>query len=371
MNVLNKSQLFITIEVILIGSITFLHYYTPTIQHYWHELFKVLYFIPIILAALRFGLQGGLSCALIVTVLYLPHVIFQWGGDFLMNLSRFLMIVLYYVVGVLTGFLWQRERTERNRYQKVAEQLNESLRQLHAQTEKMTEIKKQLLLSERLSTLGELTANLAHEVRNPLGSIRGVAEILRDESPKNNQQKFVDILLKEVQRLDQVVANYLTYAKPQVELKELTLVEPLIESTLALVEPDLRRHNITTQIRIDPPNVQILCNEIQLRQALLNIVLNAVAACENGGKITIHVEQKNNDVTQIAITDSGHGLNEEAIQHLFEPFYTTKQNGTGLGLAITKRIVEDHDGKISAANNDTAGTTIFIEFPNQYENVEN
>ena len=359
-----KIRLFIFIEILLIAGITFLHYNTPTTSRHWHELYKVLYFLPIILAAFRYGLRGGLSCAMIVTVLYLPHVMFQWGGDFLTNLSRFLMIVLYNLVGALTGFLWQKERAERNRYQEAAKQLQVSLKQLQEQTEQLTDIENQLLSSERLATLGELTANLAHEVRNPLGSIRGVAEILCDESKDNSQQKFVNILLKEVQRLDRVVANYLSYATPQADTKELKSVRPIVDSVLALVGPELRRHQIQTHIQIQPPDAQLYCDEIQLRQAILNVILNAVAACEDGGKITTRINRNENGSVHIAISDNGHGLSESATKHLFEPFFTTKPNGTGLGLAITKRIVEGHGGLISATGNDSGGTTIIMEFLN-------
>lgn len=284
-----------------------------------------------------------------------------------MNLSRFLMIVLYNVVGALTGFLWQKEHAERNRYQEAAKQLEVSLRQLQEKTEKLTDIENQLLSSERLATLGELTANLAHEVRNPLGSIRGVADILRDESKDKINQKFVDILLKEVQRLDQVVTNYLSYARPQSRTKELKAIRPIVDSVLALVGPELRRRQIRTHIQIQPPEVQLYCDEIQLRQAILNVILNAVAACKDGGEITTKIKRNDNGSVHIAISDNGHGLSESAVKHLFEPFFTTKPNGTGLGLAITKRIVEGHSGLISATGNESGGTTIIMEFPNKDE----
>ncbi len=351
----------------LIVLFTIFHYTTPIAIHPLHELYQVLYFIPIILAAFGFGLKGGLASAAIVTVLYLPHVMFQWGGGFFMNLGRFLMMVLFNILGGLTGYLWERERAERNRYRQASIRLQESLENLNRKTEELAVIEGQLRTAERLSTLGEMTASLAHEVRNPLGSIRGVAEILRDEAKDPKLDKFVDILLKETHRLDAVVANYLSYAKPKSTHNVDVAVDKMLDSVLALLGPELRKKNLRAKVDV-PRDMQLFCKEGQIRQAVLNVLLNAIQVTPPGEPIEIAAWQSDQKIL-ITIKDQGVGITEAAKQHLFEPFYTTKEDGTGLGLAITKRIVEGHKGRIYAENSQAGGAVITMEFPIAHESA--
>ena len=347
--------------IFLILFISFFHYMTPTTLPPLHEIYKVLYFIPIIFAAFAFGMKGGLGAAAIVTVLYLPHVMFQWGGHFIVNISRFLMIFLYNIIGGLTGYLWQKEQAERKRYQQASEQLKESLNKLEQRTEELAIIENQLRMAERLSTLGELTASLAHEVRNPLGSIRGVAEILRDESHDPAYQKFVDILLKETQRLDAVVANYLSFARSKNPARTNVDLHNVLQSVLDLLGPEIRKKNLRVNVSFQPEGIELHCNEGQIRQALVNILLNAIQVSPEGS--TIAIEANETDGKRIiSIQDSGPGVTPEVEQHLFEPFFTTREDGTGLGLAITRRIVESHQGTIRAQNNGD-GFKIIMEFP--------
>ncbi len=348
----------ITIFVIII---TALHYLTPTRLHPLHELYKILYFIPILAAAFTLGWRGGLTVAIVVTAFYTPHVMFQWGGPFLMNLSRFFMMILYIAAGSLTGVLWERERQQRRRYQDTSERLQRSLQQLQQQSDELASIENQLRTAERLSTLGELTASLAHEVRNPLGSIRGVAEILRDESGYTCPEEFVDILLKETQRLDQVVANYLSYARPQSGEKKELSVKQLIESTLAMLGAEIRKKQLAVNTDIQQ-DLTLHSIEGQIRQVLINVLLNAVQASAEGGSLDVHAARKD-DKVQIGVTDSGTGFSQKAKQHLFEPFFTEKQNGTGLGMAISKRIIDANSGFISVESNKNKGATVTISWP--------
>ncbi len=346
----------------LILTISSFHYLTPTFLRPLHELYKVIYFIPIILAAFAFGTRGGVIAALVVTVIYLPHVMFQWGGSFVMNISRFFMILLYNTLGALTGYLWEQEKKQRHYYQDASKQLKESLTKLEQTSDELKQIEGQLRAAERLSTLGELTASLAHEVRNPLGSIRGVAEILRDEPANEDHPKFVDILLKEVQRLDAVVGNYLSFARQKAVDKKPVALSSIIESTLALVAPEMRKKNLIVSRTIYPADLRLVCQEDQIRQAILNIILNAIQASPAHGKIHVGAEKQDHTIL-ISIADEGPGLSKNAVKKLFEPFFTEKADGTGLGLAITKRIVRAHGGDIKAENRKNGGAIIIMEFP--------
>ena len=362
----NATLLKIIIALVIIG-ITTCHYATPTSYQPLHELYKVLYFLPIILAAFGFGLRGGLSTALVITVLYLPHIMFQWGGSFVTNISRFFMILLYITLGSLTGYLWEQEKKQRRYYQQASEQLEESLSELKRTSEEMAQLENQLRAAERLSVLGELTASLAHEVRNPLGSIRGVAEILRDESANETHQKFVNILLKETQRLESVVANYLELSRQKELEKAPVRLDRTIESTLALLGPEIRKKNLQVRTVVEPRNLMLSCHEGQLRQLLVNVLLNAIQASPAKGTIEIHASADESRI-RIEIADQGPGLSEEAKRRIFDPFFSEKPDGTGLGMAISKRIVQSHDGRIQAQNLEPKGARITIEFPKKIQN---
>src|SRR6185369_7891622 len=146
--------------------ISLLHYLTPLHLHYLHDIFQRFYYLPIILAALWFGFRGGLFCALVVSMVYAPHILFQWGGGLTLEMEKYLEIVMYNIVGSVTGLLAQREREKSMELQRTAEGLEESYRTLQTQSARIIAIEEQLRRSEKLSTLGEMAAVLAHEIRN-------------------------------------------------------------------------------------------------------------------------------------------------------------------------------------------------------------
>jgi two-component system sensor histidine kinase HydH len=216
--------------------------------------------------------------------------------------------------------------------------------------------------------LGELTASLAHEVRNPLGSIKGVAEILADEYDQNGKNReFVDILKEEVSRLDEVVANYLSFARThRLEKGAVNLIE-ILNSTLALVRVKMTRAGIRPETQWPQEAVTIEADEHLLRQAFLNLILNAIAAMPNGGELRLQVQAKE-EATEIRLKDSGAGIPEKEIKQIFRPFYTTHPSGTGLGLPISKRIIEGHGGSLLLKSQPGEGTTVVISLPKKIKN---
>ena len=353
----------IGILLLLIAVVSLLHYNTPTRLPYWHEVYKTLYFIPIILAVFWFDLPGALCTSVFISLVYLPHVIFQWGGNLSFNSSRVLIILLYNVGAFVTGYLAQMEKAERKRYQETAAQLDESYKKLKAQSDQLRLIEEKLRQTERLSTLGELTASLAHEVRNPLGSIRGVAEILADEYGESGQNReFVDILQKEVTRLDEVVANYLNFARTnQVQMKPLDLPD-VLQSTLALLRVKIARAQIQLQVQTPSDPIEIFGDDLLLREALLNLILNAIAAMPQGGTLRIWFESGGKEVT-LHLADSGRGIPASEMKKIFQLFFTTRQSGTGLGLPISKRIVEKHGGTLRLQSEAEKGTVVTLSSP--------
>ncbi len=353
----------VAVLAILVAIVTFLHYSTKTSVPQWHEVYKTLYFIPIILAAFWFDLAEALATSLIISLVYLPHVIFQWGGSFSYNSSRILMIFLYNIIALVTGYLAQREKQERVRYKEAAEKLDDSYERLKEQSDQFRLIEEKLRQTERLSTLGELTASLAHEVRNPLGSIKGVAEILSEEYEESGENReFVDILQMEVSRLNEVVGNYLNFAKTnRVQKKPTNLVE-VLQSTLALVRVKINHSGIRMSVHFPEAPVVVLGDEHLLRQAFLNLILNAINAMPDGGDLKVNLSEKE-EIVEICLKDSGVGIPENKMKDIFRVFYTTRESGTGLGLPISKRIIEGHDGKLLLKSENQKGTQAIIILP--------
>ncbi len=349
-----------------IVAISLLHYLTPLHLPYLHDIFQRLYYLPIILAALWYGFRGGLLCAVVVSIAYAPHLLFQWGGHLTMEMEKYLEILMYNVVGSVTGLLSQRERERTVELQKTARGLEESYQKLQHQSERIITIEEQLRRAEKLSTLGEMAAVLAHEIRNPLGSIRGTAEILKDDyRPGDPKHEFIEIQIKETERLNRVVEDFLHMARPQPADMKPCPVQEELETIVTLVSSDARERNIKLVMQPPPAPVIIRADGEKLRQAFLNIVINALQATKPGGSVIIATKTYQDGLCEIQFRDTGPGMDEETRKRIFEPFFTTKPDGTGLGLAITKKIIESHGGTLLVESETGRGTTVFVRLPQQ------
>lgn len=358
----------VSLLTIFIIAISLLHYLTPLHLHYLHDIFQRLYYLPIILAAIWFGLRGGLTCSLAVSMAYAPHILFQWGGGLTLEMEKYLEIVLYNIVGGVTGLLAQRERERSVQLQKTAEGLEQSYKKLQDQSEQLIAIEKNLRSAEKLSTLGEMAAVLAHEIRNPLGSIRGTAEILRDDyRPGDPKYEFIDIQIRETERLNRVVEDFLRMARPLPAETVRCGIQSELETVAMLVANDARERNVSVVLEPAVVDVVVNGNGEKLRQAFLNIAINSLQAMPDGGTLTISssLSQADEaaDMCEIRFCDTGKGIDAESLPRIFEPFYTTKPDGTGLGLAITRKIIEGHGGTLQIESLVGMGTTVLIRLP--------
>ncbi len=343
--------------------ISLLHYFTPLHLHYLHDIFQRFYYLPVILSSLWFGFRGGLACALAVSVVYAPHILFQWGEGFALGMEKYLEIVMYNVVGGITGLLAQREQSRSRELQRTAEGLEESYRNLRENSERLIAIEEQLRRSERLSTLGEMAAVLAHEIRNPLGSIRGTAEILRDDyRPGDSKYEFIEIQIKETERLNRVVEDFLRLARPQAVVPYPCSLRDELEMILILAAKNANDCKVHLSMHPQLKSLDIIGDGEKLRQAFLNIVINAIQATPVGGSVTISASLSDSTCV-IRFKDTGPGIPPEIRERIFEPFFTTKRDGTGLGLAITKKIIEAHGGTLEAESEVGTGTTIVVRLP--------
>lgn len=366
-----KKTFYLRLSIIaaLLLLVTALHYLTTTQMVNAHDIYRRLYYVPIVLGGVWFALRGGIVTAILASLLYMPHVLFHWQHNPTIALEQYLEIVLYNVIGCLTGFLAQRERQQKLRYQKAAETLEVSYLKLREQADQIIEIEEQLRRADRLSALGELSAGMAHEIRNPLGSIKGTAEILRDGVAADDPKlEFAEILIREVDRLNQVLEDFLRFAKPRpVEHGHFFLGE-VVSDVLDLTRQQSLRSQIEVQVELDE-EIEIPGRGEQIKQALLNLVLNAIQAMSSGGLLKVSSTNYENKI-HIQVSDNGPGIALENRERIFNPFVTTRDSGTGLGLAITQRIVQGHGGHIVLSSTPGQGANFTICLPLSLEKTE-
>jgi len=216
---------------------------------------------------------------------------------------------------------------------------------------------------EKALLLEKMAPVLAHEIRNPLGSIKGAAQVLRSEAESAEQRNLLDVITEEVNRLNRVVTKFLDYARPYRPEMRPRSVNAVIEKALAVIEADSLSSRIEIQWELHPHLPPVPMDQEQIHQVILNIAINAVEAMPEGGTLTVRtsrIESDTGDAVAIAIRDTGHGIPREALKDIFTPFFTTKERGVGLGLAVCERIIRSHGGKIRVKSIPGQGTIFLI-----------
>jgi len=225
------------------------------------------------------------------------------------------------------------------------------------------ELEKKFYESQKLAAIGQLSAGIAREVRNPLSSIKMSLQILEKRlQPDGNDLKRFRIAQREVEHLEKLVSDVLIYAKPLDPHKEPSDMRAVVEGALAMVEKSLKDKNIEVHKRFPEDLRSIPVDQAMLRQALINLFQNASDAMEPGGQLTISLKDMKHLIT-IEIEDNGCGIAEDDLPHLFNPFFTRKSYGTGLGLTQVKKIVDQHGGEIEVTSKMGEGTRFIISLP--------
>ena len=215
---------------------------------------------------------------------------------------------------------------------------------------------------DKLAAVGQLAAGVAHEIRNPLTSMKGYAEFLQLDEKDPERMEFLNIILDEIERVNTIVEDFMVLAKPKaVELEEKNVV-PVIKNVVSLLEFEARKKNVHLYLDCNQEIIQIECDENRLKQVFLNFIKNGIEAMPNGGDLHVKTIIHENNV-QISIQDSGVGIPKEKLKKLGEPFFTTKKNGNGLGLMVSFKIIESHNGKVFVESEPNKGTTFNILLP--------
>jgi signal transduction histidine kinase len=323
--------------------------------------FYLAFYLLIALHAFYFGLRTGVVVAVLASLLLL----LSDGWSFPLHLKIHasdlaLRIGFFLLVGLCMGGLAERERRERS----LVEALN---RELRGQQQRLKEAQEQLIRSDRLATVGELAAGLAHDLRNPLAGISGALHVFTGELPREDPRRgLLAEVQGEIERMNRTLNDLLRHARPPALQSWLGNLNEVVEQSLWLL-PMASDAQIEVVRQLDPALPPLRLDPALLHQALLNILVNARQAMPNGGRLTVATrlarDPLGKDMVEVAVADTGSGIPEEHRSRIFQPFFTTKAQGTGLGLAIASRIVEQHGGRIAVESEPGRGATFRILLP--------
>ncbi|TCT15570.1 signal transduction histidine kinase [Natranaerovirga pectinivora] len=339
-----KQVLFISSLLIII---TALHYFTSNNEFKLHELYRRLYYIPIIVGAFYFKLLGGMILPIVISLLYMPYVFIfsgHTGADLIADVFE---LIMFYTIGGITGLLVQK---------------------IYDTTLENSRLEEEIQRADKLSAIGQLASGVAHEIRNPLAIINTISQtLMEDNHLKQDQKEGLEIIKEEVARSNKVINELLNFSRSSKLEKEKIDINKLINNVVILTEKYGAQKGVEIQFKQGNNSPAfIMGDEEKIKQAFINIIFNGVDAIQNKGVIGIELTSKEKFV-YIEFEDTGKGIEEENIEKIFNPFYTTKETGVGLGLAITYRIVEDHKGTINFISAINRGTKVTVTFPRAKE----
>jgi signal transduction histidine kinase len=324
-----------------------------------------IYYLPVMTAAMYFGPWGTLLWTLGASAAYfslLPPALheFELGPEGAAELT--LRVVFFFLVAMIVNRFVMGYREQTHRYQVVAEtltQANENLKRAQAEARR----------AERLAALGQLSAGLAHEIRNPLGVIKGSAEILNQKLSASDTlaKELSGYIYTEVNRLSGLVSRFLDFARPsRLELHPLEL-PPLLEKALKSVSEQLETGKITVKRDYAANVPAVMADEQLCDQVFTNLITNACEAMgEQGGQLSVRVHPRRSESRQevvVEIEDTGPGIPADLKEQIFNPFFTTKKTGVGLGLAIVTKIIDAHGGAVRVRSEPGQGACFQVCFP--------
>ncbi|MGG6312902.1 ATP-binding protein [Paenibacillus macerans] len=222
--------------------------------------------------------------------------------------------------------------------------------------------------SEKLTTVGQLAAGVAHEIRNPLTTLRGFLQM--QQRTKTVNTMHTDVMLAELDRINLIVSEFLILAKPQAIQFQVKDVRFTLGDVISLLDSEAHLHNLEFEIHFSPSPILVHCEENQLKQVFINVLKNAMEAMPKGGRILLQLEDSDDGQAVVRVIDEGEGIAKDRLQKLGEPFYTNKEKGTGLGLMISQRIIEGHRGTLVIESELGQGTVVTITLPRVHRQTE-
>jgi len=222
---------------------------------------------------------------------------------------------------------------------------------------------RRMLRADRLATIGELAAGAAHEIRNPLTSIKSSLQYLESRCREETEKRLLGVALRETDRIDEILTALLSFSRPSEIHKEVCDLSALLEESVALVSIQARAKSVEVRTAFPPGPVAVNADRSQIKQLFLNVFLNAIQAMDGGGTMTVDNTLLESGKTLVRVSDTGPGISEDDLEKVFDPFFTTKKGGTGLGLSICYTIVKAHGGEIELRSRPGGGTTVLVTLP--------
>jgi signal transduction histidine kinase len=353
----------------LMAVLTLVYYagYTPLAQFgsfftdaFPHDLHRTLFLIPIIYAALTFRVRGALGASFVFLCVVLPRTFYSPYTDPLVRPLLFVLFTAF--LGVLTAMLVDRVEKE----EKAHVELNIAHQELSTYVQQLKESQDQLIQAEKLTSLGQMAASIAHEINNPLAGVLVYTQLLSkkvtgDAFNKEEALGYLSKMESEVSRCSRIIRNLLDFARQTQPTLRFVDINQVIEQVLAMVGHQAQLQNVEVVKEFSPSLPKVMADFDQLQQIFTNLTLNAIQAMPEGGMLTIRSSAVDSEV-RIDVQDTGCGISKENMGKLFTPFFTTKAKGkgVGLGLAVVHGIIERHKGRIKVQSEVGKGTTFSV-----------
>ncbi|MCX8084423.1 MAG: ATP-binding protein [Calditerrivibrio sp.] len=351
-----KNVLLVIIATLLV---TYLHYSVSDSFHIIHIMHYYMYYLIVIYAAIKMGLLGGIVASFFISILY-DYEIYLYLLDIPhYKLRSFVEVIMLFTVGGFTGYFSQKLFEENQKLQHTKNELLKTLNELQKNIDEKTKMEKELSRIDKLRLMGEISASIAHEVRNPLSAIKSAATLI---SNNNMSDDLINIIIKESEQLEKFVSKFTQFIrKSEIKKEKINIPEFLVELE-DYVKMYIKDKNKKYSIKDRSKITEIYTDKIALKHILLNLIINAFEATQdiNNGRVEIEFYNDNNHV-YFSIWDNGVGIKKDHIDKIFEPFFTNKEEGTGLGLSISLKLATELGGTILLEHLD--GTKFILRLP--------
>ncbi|MEQ1886089.1 MAG: ATP-binding protein [Bryobacteraceae bacterium] len=325
--------------------------------------FYLILLLPVISGATAFGLLGTAITSLVACGIYLSFLLFLGENEYIpedQTLELILRSIFFPVVGYLTHELARDQQFQAKKAQQAVEELADANKNL-------TEAVAQVRRAERLAALGQLTAGLAHELRNPLGTIKTSAEMLSRSVAEENEvaKEMAGFIKEEVDRTNTLITRFLDFAKPQSLKAEKGDLTDLLDTAIARFEREQKdaQRGITVFKNYSPDVPPVAFDAQLMERVIANLLLNAAQASPQGAVITVKTQRTDDGMAEFAVIDRGSGIDPKNLENIFNPFFTTKPEGIGFGLAIVSKIIDAHGGRILVESTPGEGSVFRVRLP--------
>jgi signal transduction histidine kinase len=320
------------IIIVLALVISYLHYSTLPHIHDLHNIFTELYYIPLMLGAVVFGLKGAIATFFFISLLYIPFIIVNWTDTFSFAANKFLHALFSGSFAFLAGTLIDREKRRRKQSEK----------------------------EQYLAGLGRTAAAIVHDLKNPIIAIQGFTRRIQEK--KGNIETSTKVVLDSANKMQKIASDVLDFAKPiKIRHKEEDM-KSVIQEVCGFCKSRADNKEVALSLELPSEPVLFMIDKIRLERAIMNLINNAIDASRHGNTVKISAQHIRNLIT-IKIRDYGLGMDKEILENIFIPFYSKNNNGTGIGMAIAKKIIEGHQGKISVNSHPGSGTEVIVALP--------